>query len=68
MVESRSGNHTFRIIAPRDNTYEFLLSSAWSEGAVYNNKKDFTEYVRKTKLEYESPVQATYVQIEDKPD
>ena len=65
-VSSHNGNHTFRITAARDNAFEYLLSSAWSEGAVYNNEKDFSDYIRKTKLEYESPVQASIVQIQDK--
>jgi hypothetical protein len=66
-VSSRSGNHTFRITAAKDNSFEYLLSSAWSEGAVYNNRKDFAEYIRKTKLEYESPVAARFVQKQDRP-
>ncbi len=65
-VRSHRGNHTFRLTAAEDNSYEYLLSSAWSEGAVYNNKKDFSDYIRKTKLEYESPVQARFAQIQDK--
>jgi len=64
-VGSRSGNHTFRIMAAKDNSFEYLLSSAWSEGAVYNNREDFAEYIAKTKLEYEGPVAARFVQSED---
>lgn len=59
-VKNHSGNHTFAITAPRDNTFEFLLSSAWSEGAVYNNPKDFTDYIRKTALEYNNPLQIRF--------
>ena len=59
-VESNNGNHTFAITAPRDNTFEFLLSSAWSDGAVYNNPKDFTDYIRKTALEYNNPLQIRF--------
>jgi len=65
-VSSHNGNHTFKLTTAEDNTFEYLLSSAWSEGAVYNNEKDFSNYIRKTKLEYESPVQAGFVQIQDK--
>jgi hypothetical protein len=67
-VSSRSGNHTFRLVLAQDNTFEYMLSSAWSEGAVYNNEKDFSDYVRGTKLEYESPVRAGFVEIQDKSD
>ncbi len=60
-ISSNSGNHTFRINAPKGNSFEYLLSSAWSEGAVYNNAKDFTNYIRKTSLEYNNPVNARFV-------
>jgi hypothetical protein len=65
-VDSHSGNHTFRITAAQDNVFEYLLSSAWSEGAVYNNAGDFSDYIRKTKMEYENPVQARFVQGQEK--
>ena len=66
LVSDHHGNHTFRITAPRDNSFEFMLSSAWSEGAVYNNAKDFTDYIKKTALEYNDPVQARFVQEQRK--
>jgi hypothetical protein len=59
-VESNSGNHTFAITAPKQNSYEFLLSSAWSEGAVYNNTEDFTAYIRKTAREYNRPLRVAF--------
>jgi len=65
-VKSRSGNHTFRISAPQGNAYEFLLSSAWSEGAVYNTPRVFEDYIRKTKAEYENPVEVSFVQTQEK--
>ena len=64
-VKSHDGNHTFKLTTANDHTFEYLLSSAWSEGAVYSNEKDFSDYIRKTKLEYESPVQARFAQIQD---
>jgi hypothetical protein len=67
-VSEHSGNHTFRITAPKDNSFEFMVSSAWSEGAVYNNEKDFSDYIRKTSLEYNSPVQGKFVQEQKKQD
>jgi len=66
-VSDHSGNHTFRITAAEDKTFEYLLSSAWSEGAVYDNRKDFSEYIRRTKQEYESPVTTRFVQKQEKP-
>jgi hypothetical protein len=65
-VEDHRGNHTFRITAPKANSFEFLVSSAWSEGAVYNNRKDFSDYIRKTSLEYNNPVLPEFVQNQNK--
>ena len=65
-VKDHRGNHVFRITAPKDNSFEFMVSSAWSEGAVYNNTKDFTDYIRKTSLEYRSPVQTRFIRIREK--
>jgi hypothetical protein len=65
-IESRSGNHTFRINAMQGDSFEYLLSSAWSEGAVYNNEKDFTDYIRMTQQEYENPVEVRFVQKQSK--
>ena len=65
-VSGHKGNHTFRISAPKDHSFEFMLSSAWSEGAVYNNKTDFSDYIKKTRLEYNSPVQSSFIQIQKK--
>jgi len=65
-VADHKGNHTFRITAPMDRSFEFMVSSAWSEGAVYNNKKDFSDYIKKTRLEYNSPVQSNFIQIQKK--
>ena len=59
-IESNSGNHSFAITAPKDNSFEYLLSSAWSEGAVYNNPEDFTAYIRKTAQEYNNPLQIRF--------
>ena len=52
--------------APEGHSFEFLLSSAWSEGAVYNNAKDFSNYIIKTALEYNDPVQASFVRKQEK--
>lgn len=62
-VTDHKENHTFRITAPKDNSFEYLLSSAWSEGVVYNSTDDFSDYIRKTALEYNNPVESQAVQI-----
>lgn len=65
-VASHKGNHTFRITTPKQNTFEYLLSSAWSDGVVYNNKKDFSDYIRKTSLEYNNPILSKFTQLQEK--
>jgi hypothetical protein len=65
-VSSHEGNHTFRVIPGQNNGFEFLLSSAWSEGAVYNNKEDFTEYIRKTALEFNNPLKVSFMASHEK--
>ena len=64
-VSSHEGNHTFKV-TPQQNSYEFLLSSAWSEGAVYNNKKDFTDYIIKTEREFNNPLQVQFAGTDEK--
>ena len=59
-VSTNNQNHTFKV-SPKQNRFEYLLSSAWSEGAVYNNKEDFTEYIRKTEKEFNNQLQVNYV-------
>ena len=65
-VPSYHGNHTFKITPGQNNSYEFLLASAWSEGAVYNNKNDFTDYIRKSELEFNNPIQVQFAGIQEK--
>jgi hypothetical protein len=64
-IPAHGGNHTFKV-KPYHHTYEFLLASAWSEGAVYNNKEDFTAYIKKTQREYNHPLQVEFVNIQEK--
>jgi hypothetical protein len=63
-INEHKGNHAFKITASNDNSFEYLLSSAWSEGAVYNNKKDFTKYINKTAVEYNNPVNTDFVRVD----
>ncbi len=65
-VKDYKGNYTFKIMAPQGNSYEYLLSSAWSEGAVYNNRADFTDYIKKTGLEFNNPLISKHIKIEQK--
>jgi hypothetical protein len=65
-VSAYSKNHTLRIRPDEHHAYEYLLSSAWSEGAVYNNQKDFTDYILQTAWEYNNPLLVTYTSIHEK--
>lgn len=65
-VKDHKGNHTFKITASKENAFEFLLSSAWSEGVVYNNKTDFTSYISKTAQEYNNLLKTKFIQIQEK--
>lgn len=65
-VAARDGNHALKITAPENNQFEYMIFSAWSEGAVLNNNADFSSYVRKTTTEFNNPVQSEYVQAEEK--
>src|SRR3990172_7058568 len=59
-------NHTFRIPLTEDRSFEYLIAGAWSEGAVYNTPDLFKEYVRKTAIEYNNPVQIQFGLMEEK--
>lgn len=59
-------NHTFRVVPDNNRTYEYMLVSAWSEGAVYNNKVDFNKYAEKTAVEYNNPLLSRFEKIDTK--
>ncbi len=65
-VDDRSGNHALKINNPINNGFEYMIFSAWSEGAVLNNYEDLASYVRKTKKEFNSPVRSQFSGIETK--
>jgi len=64
-IESNKGNHAFKV-TPIKNTYEYMLASAWSEGAVYANKEDFTDYIIQTGKEYNNPLQLLFEDVQEK--
>lgn len=65
-TDSKGGNHTFAVTPDSENRYEYIIFAAWSEGVVYNNQKDFEEYVQKTALEFNNPVKISYIKLEKK--
>jgi hypothetical protein len=65
-IKSCNGNHAFRIPVTRELSYEYMLLAAWSEGAVYNTPKSFKEYVIKSAVEYNNPLELSGIEVEKK--
>ncbi len=65
-IKSFNGNHCFKIPVNETLTYEYMLAAAWSEGPVYNSPQTFKEYVVKSALEFNNPVEAIALKIEEK--
>jgi len=65
-IKERDGNHALKIINPENNGFEYLISSAWSEGAVLNNYKDYSAYIKKTREEFNNPVKSVFIEIDEK--
>jgi hypothetical protein len=65
-TSQNGGNHTFRVTPDSLNSYEYMIFAAWSEGAVYNNQKDFEAYVKTTAMEYNNPVETGFVKVEER--
>lgn len=59
-------NHTFKVQADNNNTFEYMIAGAWSEGEVYNTPESFIEYVKQTAVEYNSPLQVKFGQLAEK--
>lgn len=67
-IPSRKGNHSFKVAPDETMSFEFMLSSAWSEGPVLNNYVDFKEYILNIASQYNSPVEiySSDVQLKEK--
>jgi hypothetical protein len=65
-IPGRDGNHALKINSPENNSFEYFISSAWSEGAVLNNYEDYEAYIRKSSDEFNNPVIPRYVRSEEK--
>lgn len=65
-VKSLGGNHTFKFPDTADQTYEYLIAGAWSEGVVYNTPESFKAYIKKTAVEYNNPLGVRYGSLEQK--
>ncbi|MCL2028389.1 MAG: DUF4861 family protein, partial [Bacteroidales bacterium] len=60
-------NHAFAVTPDINNTFEYMICTAWSEGTKLNNKEDFTKYVEMMAEEFNNPIQTSFVKIEDHP-
>jgi hypothetical protein len=65
-VTNGEGNHTFKVTPDAQNSFEYMIFAAWSEGAVYNNQKDFETYVQTTAREFNSPVGINFIRMDEK--
>ncbi len=65
-VDAFSGNHTFKVPANEDRTYEYMIAGAWNEGAVYNTPESFEAYVVKSAKEWNNPIKARFKALEEK--
>ena len=60
------GNHTFRVTPDEDNTFEYMVCTAWSEGTKLRNKTDFNKYVEEQAVQFNNPITYKFVKIEGK--
>lgn len=60
------GNHTLKVTPDFENKFEYMLFAAWSDGAVFNNQKDFENYVVKTAFEFNNPIEIKFVERNNK--
>jgi hypothetical protein len=66
-IDGLGGNHIFRVPVTPDNTFEYMIYGAWSQGAVNRNADEFKEYVLTEALQYNNPVRITAGAFEVKP-
>jgi hypothetical protein len=66
-VADLRGNHTLKVTPAAGQSFEYMIAGAWSEGAVYNTYPAFEAYMKKTALEYNSPVRAQVLASETRP-
>jgi hypothetical protein len=55
-VEARGGNHAFKVDPDHNNSFEYAIFAAWSEGAFLNTQEQFEEYVMNISSELNNPV------------
>ena len=63
-IKEWQGNHAFRLTPDDNNSYEYMLIAAWSEGVVYNNKESFNAYAKRCAEEFNHPVKSQFIKTE----
>jgi hypothetical protein len=56
-IPARSGNHAFKLVPDKNNSFEFMLISAWSEGPVLTSYEDFKDYTLDIARQFNYPVE-----------
>ena len=65
-VPAYEGNHVFCVTPDENNSYEYMVCTAWSEGTKLTNKKDFSKYVEQMAEEFNKPITYSFVKIDSK--
>ena len=65
-VKEFLGNHTFRIPATKDLSFEYAMFGAWSEGKTLTTAKEFKAYVLRSAKEFNHPIVARDFRVEKK--
>ena len=65
-IPAYTGNHVFRVTPDKDNTYEYMVCTAWSEGTKLTNKEEFNQYVDRMAIEFNNPITYKFIQLQSK--
>ena len=64
--EEWSGNHVFCVTPDENNSYEYMVCTAWSEGTKLTNPDDFKKYVEQMAEEFNKPITYKFVKVDKK--
>ena len=65
-IPEYEGNHVFCVTPDKDQSYEYMVCTAWSEGTKLTDKKQFNRYVEQMAEEFNNPISYTFVKIDTK--
>jgi len=55
-LTERDGNHAFSVTPDKNNSFEYLLFAAWSEGPLINDFDNFQEYTLDISEQFNTPI------------